>query len=199
TIDGRPWRPTQNPRLLSPDSLAMEREIFYGRLEAAKAYAAVNGLNRITVPTPDAWLGIAAAGKTYYDVREALRELGLDDAALRHHGIRLLKIAMLFPLEPGIVHEFSRGLRELLVIEEKRPFIELFTRDLLYNRPERPLIVGKTDERGERLVPADGELDADRVATIIARRLEQRVQLPSVTARVALLEALREQPVPPAL
>ncbi|PYM07445.1 MAG: hypothetical protein DMD82_05385 [Candidatus Rokuibacteriota bacterium] len=199
TIDGRPWRPTQNPRLLFPDSLAMEREIFYGRLEAAKAYAAANGLNRITVPTPDAWLGIAAAGKTYYDVREALRELGLDDAALRHHGIRLLKIAMLFPLEPGIVHEFSRGLRELLVIEEKRPFIELFTRDLLYNRPERPLIVGKTDERGERLVPADGELDADRVATIIARRLEQRVQLPSVTARVALLEALREQPVPPAL
>src|SRR5213596_2051958 len=57
TIDGRPWRPTQNPRLLFPDSLAMEREIFYGRLEAAKAYAAANGLNRITVSTPDAWLG----------------------------------------------------------------------------------------------------------------------------------------------
>src|SRR3989442_842402 len=38
-IDGRRWRPTPNPRLLSPDSLAMERELFYGHLEAAKAYA----------------------------------------------------------------------------------------------------------------------------------------------------------------
>src|SRR5713226_9650526 len=70
-IDGRPWRPTQNPRLLLPDSLALEKEIFYGRLEAARAYVAANRLNRITAPTPDAWLGIVAAGKTYYDVREA--------------------------------------------------------------------------------------------------------------------------------
>src|SRR5207245_4091461 len=70
--DGRPWRPTQHPRLPLPDSLALEKEIFYGRLEAARAYAAANRLNRITVPTPDAWLGIVAAGKTYYDVREAL-------------------------------------------------------------------------------------------------------------------------------
>ncbi len=195
-IDGRPWQHTQNPRLLAPDSLVQEREIFYGRLEAAKAYAAANGLNRIAVPTPDAWLGIMAAGKTYYDVREALLQLGLDDAALRRHGIRLLKMGMLFPLEPGIVREFARGLQEILVVEEKRPFLELFTRDLLYNGPERPLCVGKSDEHGQRLVPADGELDADRVATVIARRLERRLELPSVTARVALLEALSQRPAP---
>ena len=38
-------------------------------------YAWENKLNRIVVPTPDAWLGIMTTGKTYYDVREALREL----------------------------------------------------------------------------------------------------------------------------
>ena len=195
-IDGRPWRPTQNPRLLLPDSLALEKEIFYGRLEAARAYAAANRLNRITAPTPDAWLGIVAAGKTYYDVREALGALGLDDDALRRYGLRLLKVGMLFPAEPGVLTEFARGLEEILVVEEKRPFVELFARDALYNAPVRPRIVGKTDERGEVLVPADGELDADRVALVIARRLERRVQLPSVTARVALLEALRERPAP---
>jgi indolepyruvate ferredoxin oxidoreductase len=196
TIDGRPWRPTQNPRLLLPDSLALEREIFYGRLEAARAYAAANNLNRITVPAPGAWLGIVAAGKTYYDVREALAELGLDDDALRRYGIRLLKLGLLFPAEPGVLGEFARGLEEILVVEEKRSFVELFTRDVLYNAPVRPRIVGKTDERGERLVPADGELDADRIALVIARRLERRVELPSVTARVAVLEALRDRPAP---
>jgi indolepyruvate ferredoxin oxidoreductase len=196
TLDGRPWRPTQNASLLPPFSLDLEREIHYGRLEAAKAFAAANGLNRITVPTRNAWLGIVAPGKTYYDVREALAELGLGDAELGRHGIRLLKVGMLFPLEPGIVREFASGLEEILVVEEKRSFVELFVRDILYSGPDRPRVIGKRDLDGRVLVPAHGELDADRIAQIIASRLEPRVRLGSITARVALLEALRERPAP---
>jgi len=94
--EGRPWQARQTPMLMPPWGLEAEREIHYGRLEAAKMFAAANRLNRITIPTPDAWLGIAAPGKTYYDLREALAELGLDNAALRQYGIRLLKIEMLF-------------------------------------------------------------------------------------------------------
>jgi indolepyruvate ferredoxin oxidoreductase len=194
--EGRPWQSRQNPLLMPPWGLDTEREIHYGRLEAAKAFAAANRLNRITLEAPSAWLGIAAPGKTYYDLREALRELGLDDAALRRHGVRLLQIGMLFPMEPGIVREFARGLEELLVIEEKRAFCELFIRDILYNQAERPRVTGKYDLEGRPLVPADAELDADRVAQIVAARLERRVHLDSITARVALLEALRQRPAP---
>jgi indolepyruvate ferredoxin oxidoreductase len=196
TWEGRPWRATQNPTLLPPFGLEMEREIHYGRLEAAKAFARVHPLNRITVPTPDAWLGIVAPGKTYGDLREALAELGLDDAGLRRHGIRLLKVGMLFPLDEAIVREFARGLEEVLVVEEKRAFVELFVRDALYNEATRPRVIGKRDLEGRPLVPADGELDADRIAQIVATRLERKVHLDSVTARVALLEALRERPAP---
>jgi len=194
--EGQPWRPRQNPLLMPPYGLETEREIHYGRLEAAKAFAAANGLNRITLDTPDAWLGIAAPGKTYYDLREALRELGLDDAALRHHGIRLLRIGMLFPMEPEIVRTFARGLQELLVVEEKRAFCELFIRDVLYNQADRPRVTGKRDLEGRPLVPADAELDADRIARIVASRLERKLSLESITARVALLEALRQRPEP---
>jgi len=194
--EGRPWRPTQNPTLLPPFGLELEREIHYGRLEAAKAFAAAHSINRITVPTPSAWLGIAAPGKTYHDLRQALLELGLDDEGLRRYGIRLLKLGMLFPMEPGIVREFARGLQEILVIEEKRAFVELFLRDILYNDAEHPRIVGKRDTEGRPLVPANGELDSDKIAQIVAARLEPRVQLGSITARVALLEALRERPAP---
>jgi indolepyruvate ferredoxin oxidoreductase len=197
--EGAPWEHKQNMMALPPYSLETERQIFYGRLEAARAFAAANRINRITVPTADAWLGIAAAGKTYYDLREALSELGLDDAALRRYGIRLMQVRMLYPLEPGTVREFGRGLQELLVVEEKRGFLELLMRDALYNQADRPVIVGKRDLEGKPLVPADGELDADRIAQIVASRIERRVQLPSVTSRVALLEALRERPQPLAL
>jgi indolepyruvate ferredoxin oxidoreductase len=192
--EGAPWHTRQNMMALPPYSLETEREIFYGRLEAARAFSAAHRINRITVPTPGAWLGIAAPGKTYYDLREALAELGLDDDALRRYGIRLLHVRMLYPLETGTVREFARGLEELLVVEEKRGFLELLLRDALYNQAERPSIVGKRDLEGRPLVPADGELDADRIAQVVAARIERRVQLPSVTSRVALLEALRERP-----
>jgi indolepyruvate ferredoxin oxidoreductase len=196
TFDGGPWQPTQNPLLLPPFGLEMERQIHYGRLEAAKAFAAANGLNRITVPTPGAWLGIVAAGKTYYDLRQALRDLGLDDDALRRYGIRLLKIGMLFPMEPGVIREFARGLEELFVVEEKRGLMELFIRDILYNQAERPRVVGKRDAEGRVLVPVDGELDADRVAQIVAARLEPRLGLDSLRTRLALYQALSERPAP---
>src|SRR5256712_2900237 len=195
--DGRPWQQRQNPLLMPPWGLDTEREIHYGRLEAAQAVARVNRLNRIALDPPNAWLGIAAPGKTYYDLREALRELGLADAALQHHGIRLLQIGMLFPMEPTIVREFARGLQELLVVEETRAFCELFIRDILYNQAERPRVLGQSDLDGRPLVPADAELDADRIAQIVATRLERRIPPQSITAPGALPGARRERPAPP--
>src|SRR5262249_60021533 len=102
----------------------------------------------------------------------------------------------LFPMEPGTIREFARGLEEILVVEEKRAFCELFIRDILYNQAERPRVIGKSDENGRPLVPADSELDADRITQIVAARLERRIHLESITARVALLEALRQRPAP---
>src|SRR5215510_8109656 len=89
--DGKPFAHQINLNLIPTYGLEMERTLHLARLEMARRYAWENKLNRITVPTPGAWLGIMTAGKTYYDVRQALAELGLDDAALRHHGIRILK------------------------------------------------------------------------------------------------------------
>ena len=102
---------------------------------------------------------------------------------------------MLYPMEPAIVRQFARGLEEILVVEEKRSFIEMFLRDALYNDAVHPRIVGKRDEQGRPLVPANGELDADRIAQLVASRLERKpARSRPITARVALLEALRERP-----
>src|SRR4051794_37318838 len=169
-LDGKPWVPKVDAQLLPPNSVELERTIHYARLELARRYAWENGLNKILVPTQDAWLGILTTGRVYHDVRQALGELGLDEAALAHHGIRLLNMGMIFPMEPRIVREFARGLQEILVVEEKRAFLELFARDILYSMPDRPAVVGKSDEEGRPLLNSHGELDPDKIARAIAAR-----------------------------
>ena len=193
-LDGKPFEHHINVNLIPPYGLDMERTIHGARLELARRYAWENTLNRIVVPTPEAWLGIVTAGKTYYDVRQALAELGLDEAALRRYGIRILKMGMLFPMEPRIVREFARGLEEILVIEEKRAFLELFAKDALYGSADRPRIVGKFDEEERLLVPALGELDADLIARAIAKRLARKLRIESVEARIQHLDELKRRP-----
>jgi len=190
TVNGQPWQPTQNTNLLAPYSLQLEKEVHEARLDAALAFARANNINQITVPTKEAWLGIISAGKTYYDLRQALMEIGLTDGDLKQHGIRLLKLGMIFPIEPNILHEFADGLEEILVIEEKRSFIEMFCKEILYGKVDAPRIVGKKDETGRRLVKADSELDADDIVKILARRFEERVHVPQRDKRLKEIAVL---------
>jgi indolepyruvate ferredoxin oxidoreductase len=113
-------------------------------------------------------------GKAYLDVREALRELGIDEARARMLGIRLYKVGMVWPLETDSARAFGRGHQELLVIEEKRPVIEEQLTHAFYHEPaaQRPRITGKTDELGNTLKPAHGELSVNLAVDIIARRIE---------------------------
>ncbi|HEX2173889.1 MAG TPA: indolepyruvate ferredoxin oxidoreductase family protein [Dehalococcoidia bacterium] len=195
-LDGKPFNHEIMLMAVPPHSLEMEKTLHYARLELARRYAWENNLNQITVPTRAAWLGILTAGKTYYDVREALRSLGLDDEALAHHGIRILKMGMIFPVEPRIVREFARGLEEIVVVEEKRPFLEMFAKETLYGGPDQPRIVGKTDETGAQLLPSHGELDADIIARAIAKRVERKVELPSAESRLAYVDGAKRRSIP---
>ena len=122
-----------------------------------------------------AWLGIVAAGKTYYDVCEALSTLGIDDAALERLGIRIMKPAIIWPLEPTAVGKFADGLKEILVVEEKSPFIESQLREILYPLKQRPIISGKTDPQGQALFPTYGYIEADQVTSVIADLLVTRL------------------------
>ncbi|MEM8859059.1 MAG: indolepyruvate ferredoxin oxidoreductase family protein, partial [Chloroflexota bacterium] len=189
TYYGRPWSPTQNPALLAPHSLNQEKEIYEGRLEAARRFAAVNNVNRITTRSSNDWIGLVCAGKTYYDVMEALHMLGLSGEKLNEYGIRLLKIGMIYPIEETIVKTFAKGLDEIFVIEEKRSFIELFMREALYNDVNRPLIVGKKDEKGNYLVRGDYELDADQIAKLLIQRLAKKIPAEMLNKRLAKLNA----------
>jgi indolepyruvate ferredoxin oxidoreductase len=183
---GRPYVPQVMGNLVTPFSNEIEREIYEARNVLARLYAAANrGVNDITVDSPDAWLGIVSSGRTYYEVVEALQKLGLGHAELRVAGIRLLRVGMVSPLEPGIVRRFARGLAEIVIVEEKRPFLEVAVKDVLYGTTDVPRVVGKTDDFGAPLVAAHGALDADALVPALASRLRQRLDATRLRAPAA--------------
>ena len=66
--------------------MELEQNQLTVRIRAPREYARINRLNRIAVRSSDDRIGIVAAGKTYLDVREALRLIGLGDEELNRAG-----------------------------------------------------------------------------------------------------------------
>ena len=73
-------------------------------------------------------------------------------------------MGMISPIEPQIVSEFAQGLEDIVVVEEKRGFMETLLRDTLYNDPARPAIYGKVDAHGQPFMHIDSELQVDEIA-----------------------------------
>ena len=188
--DGRPYVHRPSSRILGAEALEMERTLRGARLELAKRYARVNGLNAIVEPASRARLGIVAAGTAYYQLWQALEDLGL--AAELYP--RLLKIGMLYPLDEQIVREFASGLDEVIVVEEKGPFLERLIKDALYGTSSPPAVVGKQAPEGHSLVPATGALSPDVIALAVGQRLLQREDVPGVRARLDQIEAVSSRP-----
>ena len=193
-FDGQPFTPRMNLGMnVQVEALEMERSLYTRRLEVAKRYARENKLNNVVFPNPDAWLGIITAGKAYHDLQQAFLELGLDADALKRYGIRILKMGMLFPMEPTVVREFAQGLEEIFVIEEKRPFLEMFAKNVLYGMANAPRIVGKFDEQEQELLPQYGELESDIIGRALTKRLSLKAKVESAEAWLQRLNEISER------
>jgi indolepyruvate ferredoxin oxidoreductase len=190
--EGQPTLHRPSANLLGPNLQALENSMLYNRFDAARRYIVENELNRITHRSPRDEIGIVAPGKSYFDLREALRSIGLDDDGISQAGIRLLKIGAPYPLDEAIVAEFADGLREIIVVEEKRSFVEGFVKDILYGTDHRPLVVGKRDEHGAPLIRENNELAPDTIARALAPRLPgvDADSLPFMHPRLELLSSL---------
>ncbi|MEH2476496.1 indolepyruvate ferredoxin oxidoreductase [Nitrobacteraceae bacterium AZCC 2161] len=140
---------------------------------AAIAFARANNINRITMDSPNARFGIMASGKSYEDVRQALRELGITEQVAAKIGLRLYKIGMPWPLEPEGVRNFAVGLEEIFIVEERREIVENQVKQELFNWRDdvRPRIVGKMDSHDKRFLPFAEELSVATVATSLVDRL----------------------------
>src|SRR5580698_5005730 len=188
------YQKTVDPRLVPPITLGLEYEVNVRRLQAVLQFARLNKLNRWHGRKQGAWLGLASAGKAYYDLAQALRDLGIGETELEDLGIRVAKFGMTFPLDQEFARDFADGLDTILVVEEKRSFLELHLRDALYSSASHPAILGKIDAQGAPLFLPSGELDPDKIARVLGGILSQRHSTEQVAARVQFLENIQSKP-----
>ncbi len=178
-----------NIRLPDPP-LAQEERLHRFKLEAVRAFAATNRFDRLIFEAKGARLGIVSTGKSYLDLRQALDDLGIDQALAERLGLRVLKLGLVWPLEREAALAFADGLEQIVVVEEKRSLIESQLKELLYGRANAPQIIGKRDEREQPLFPAHGALTSNQIAEGLALRILRLDQNDQVAAE---LERLRQR------
>jgi len=151
-------------------------------------FVRANGIDRTLIDAPQRRLGIVSTGKAVQDVRQALKMLGLDRDAAAALGLSFYKLGCMYPVEREGLAEFAAGQSELLIIEEKDPLVENQAKTILYGQATMPRIVGKLDEDGVAMIPADEQLEPVQLAIVIAERLRRLgVNDEALTARAQRL------------
>ncbi|MFK3846370.1 indolepyruvate ferredoxin oxidoreductase family protein, partial [Stenotrophomonas sp. NPDC078853] len=90
------------------------------------------------------------------------------------------------------IARFAQGLEDIIVVEEKRAFIERQMKEQFFNWPAswgpRPSIVGKYDEEGEWILPSTGELTPATIAGVIGRRIQKFFNNDSIEQRLQWMQ-----------
>lgn len=196
-IGGKPFRKRSDFTFFPGKNVDIERHLHYERHGAVREYARTNRLDCVEVSTPRDRLGIVSAGKSFADLRQALADMGLGDAALRRSGIRLLRMGLVYPIDEATVRDFARDLQEVVVVEEKRGFLESQVKQALAGLSSPPRVFGKLDENGTPLFPIEGGMDADVIVERLGPRLLRSAADPAgALGRLAELAAIRARTDP---
>jgi indolepyruvate ferredoxin oxidoreductase len=158
---------------LKDQPLDKERRLRTQKLPAALAFARANRIDRVMLGSARPRLGVVCQGQAYKDVVEAFAAMGITEAEAASLGVAIYKVGMPWPLEPIGLRAFAAGLETLMVVEHKRPLIEMQARAALYDLPAhaRPRVIGKTDEAGAPLLSEITALSVAEIALAIADRL----------------------------
>ena len=182
-----------------PDQpLAQELRLQRYKVYAAMAYARANGLNRIVIDSPQARFGIITTGKSYLDVRQALDDLGIDEALASEIGLRILKVGMTWPLDAEGIRHFAEGLGGDPGRRGEAPGHRVPAQGTALQLargcpPARDRQVRRGGRMGAArcrwLLPAAGELTPAMIARVIARRIARFHTSERIRERLDFLDA----------
>lgn len=188
-IAGTRFSSRLDPRLLPPMVLEIERDLVYARLEAARRYVYENVLDRTHNMHGRDRVGIVAAGVHFRQLQSALEMLRVDESELAALGVRLLKMACVFPVEGRRLREFAGGLESVIVLDDRCGQLEEQIRSVLYDTADPPRVLGQTGPDGAPWLPRDGALRVETLACDLGDYLADACEWPQLRERS---EGIRE-------
>jgi len=114
--------------VLLPPRTWQREQLIHKRYEALNAKARELGMNRIIHPAKSgqiAPIGFISAGVSYAYLAHALVDMGLSGQ------VPILKFGVSYPLDAELVVEFSRQCEQIIVVEERRSFLERQVHEIL--------------------------------------------------------------------
>ncbi|MGI9433249.1 MAG: indolepyruvate ferredoxin oxidoreductase family protein, partial [Geminicoccaceae bacterium] len=105
---------------------------------------------------------------------------------------RVLKLGLTYPIAAETITGFAKGLKQIMVVEEKRGLIETQVKEILFGRRSTPSVIGKKDEEGNWLFPSNGSLSSNQIAGAVAKRVLALGKNDQVSAGLRALELRRK-------
>ena len=162
-----------NYRVIAGDRELDEVIVAEQRIPLLHQFIRANNIDRITHGNSDTdgKLAIATAGKAWQETIAALKLLGIDEARATTLGLTVYKLGCIWPIEPEGIKAVAGRHNEVLVVEEKKAFMQPQIAELVINLPNRPALTGKNSLDGSELLPGSRPLNAQIIARAIALRL----------------------------
>ena len=158
-----------DPHIRLVDTPHDQERRMVGKLELAHEFINENPINRVVVDSVNPRLAIVTTGKSYTNIRQALRLLGLSTIdEIRKSGIRLVKLGLIWPTDRQWLRKQVEDAPAALVVESKSAFLETELKSALYGFTHIP-ILGKEDLDGSPLLTPFGELQVDSMIDALIR------------------------------
>ena len=169
-----------------------EKRLHVQKLPAVKRFALANKLDQIGFPNENAKIGIVSAGKSWLDTIHALEILGINKKRASELGVSTYKIGMVWPIEPKRLIEWARGLSVIIVVEEKRKLIEDQIKEIFFNRADRPIVIGKSDEFGNALFQSYFALEPIGIAIVLGNKIFSETKSGHIEKKIQSLRKVGE-------
>ena len=169
TVDTRAIKLQQRVSV-PPNSAYLERDIIERRMPRFLEALRASGLNRIE-PGERRRYGFVTSGNAYNYLRHAFHEMGVDGS------YPVLRLGCTWPVDPEIAVRFAGMADSVVVVEEKRGFIETQMKEILRDHQQETgaalvPVWGKAFPKPFRGVPEEGALTPgiliERLGTLLA-------------------------------
>ena len=161
-----------------------------------RAFAGANRLDRIVIDSAKPRFGIVTTGKSYLDVRQALDDLGIDDADAAEIGFRLYKVGNVLAARRRGHPPFRRGARRDPGRRGKARRHREPAQGAALQLARRTCGRGSSASSTKRATGScrrHGELTPAQIARVIAARIARFHPSPRIEERLAVLEAKERQ------